>query len=236
MLRSESLSPQELSVRSYCERTQARSAQLLANSCRCAALLTGYGHGSAEAEAAEDYGCNLGMAVAISADLREFSEAVLEAEPATAQLVGAPSVVSLLAAERVPALLPVVSRQASSQADIAKVRAPSCAAPLVGPRSPRRATCARARPLARRGALLALSAFRVSTSSPPSPPPNPQNGSRKRGVRTWQLVAAVRETGAVAAARQLAEKHAALATAALERFAPSEARDALAGLCKSVLA
>ncbi|KAG8458304.1 hypothetical protein KFE25_005151 [Diacronema lutheri] len=121
MLRSESLAPHELSVRAYEQRTQARSAQLLANSCRCAALLTGYGHTSDEAAAAEAFGCHLGMAAAIAADCREFAEGVMRADPQSATLVGAPSVVSLLAAEDRPALLPVVSRQARSQADVAEL-------------------------------------------------------------------------------------------------------------------
>ncbi|KAJ1621640.1 hypothetical protein T492DRAFT_846908 [Pavlovales sp. CCMP2436] len=60
------------------------------------------------------------MAHAIAADLRDFNASVLNAEPASAQLIGAPSAVSLFAAERRPSVLDVVKRQSSSPADIAR--------------------------------------------------------------------------------------------------------------------
>jgi len=121
VLRAESLNDDMLNVDAYCARTKARSAQLLANACRCAALLAGFDFDSAEANAAEAYGCHLGMAHAIAADLRDFNASVLNAEPASAQLIGAPSAVSLFAAERRPSVLDVVKRQSSSPADIARL-------------------------------------------------------------------------------------------------------------------
>jgi geranylgeranyl pyrophosphate synthase len=122
MLRAESLEQSELTMAAYTARTYARSAQLVSNACRCAALLAGFGHGSEEAASAAAFGAHLGMAHAIMADVSEFRAAVLDADVASAALSGPPSLVALLALARQPGLADVVGRTARTQSDIQRVR------------------------------------------------------------------------------------------------------------------
>jgi len=104
------------------QKTYLKTASLLANGCRCAAILSGADR--SVVEISTDYGKNLGLAFQIVDDLLDFTGSAEElGKPAAVDLsLGLATAPVLYAREEYPELDVLINRKFGSDGDIARAR------------------------------------------------------------------------------------------------------------------
>jgi solanesyl diphosphate synthase len=106
----------------YIQKTYLKTASLLANGCRCAAILSGATRDIVDVST--EYGKNLGLAFQVVDDLLDFTGSTEElGKPAAVDLsLGLATAPVLYAREEFPELEELISRKFSSEGDVAHAR------------------------------------------------------------------------------------------------------------------
>merc|ERR1711972_1007783 len=106
----------------YLRKSYFKTASLISNACKSAALISGYSEKDDQTIAAEKFGYHLGMAYQIVNDILDFTDASAAlGKPAQADMkLGVATVPILLAAEANRDIEPLIQRRFREQGDVLK--------------------------------------------------------------------------------------------------------------------
>lgn len=106
----------------YLRKSYYKTASLICNSCRSAAIIAGHAYNSVVAEACGQYGHHLGLAFQIVDDILDFTQTSGNlGKPAMADMsLGIATAPILYAAEERPELKPLIKRRFKKEGDIDK--------------------------------------------------------------------------------------------------------------------
>jgi geranylgeranyl pyrophosphate synthase len=109
----------------YLRKSFMKTASLISNSCKSAALLAGYEESDRMTVASEEFGYHLGMAFQIVDDILDFSGAASAlGKPAQADMkLGIATAPILYASQAEPALKPLIERRFKHDGDVQKAAA-----------------------------------------------------------------------------------------------------------------
>merc|ERR1712146_14773 len=111
-----------LDMNQYLRKSYFKTASLICSSCKCTALLAGFGEADPITVAAEEYGYHMGMAFQIVDDILDFTGASATlGKPAQADMeLGISTAPVLFASEEVEEIRPLIMRRFKNDGDIQK--------------------------------------------------------------------------------------------------------------------